>query len=1174
MAARLTGPLPSLRHYWRSNVAVVLTAAVAASVLTGALMVGDSVRGSLRQLTLERLGGIDHALLGAGFFREPLRDELAGDGEFAARYGPVSAAILMQGSVVEPESGRRAARVNVQGIDDEFAAFFPGSEEALDLSRREGQLFASLAVNRSLAEALAVEPGDSVVLYLERPSEAPRASLMGEKDPEDQLESVRLSVVSVLDDTGPGSFGLAPHQSQPLVGYARLRDLQRELDRRGLANALLVGERAGADAEGAALDLERRIRSHARAEDFSLAFVEAEDHLRVATSQIVFGEELAAAVEALAADAGVEALGISTYLANRAAAEDGSAAPYSTIAALDTGRAGELGVLRLADGRPAPALGPGEVLVNTFLADDLGVAAGDPLAIDYFVVGDREQLVERTVRTAVAGVVEMAGWAADRDLTPDFPGVADADNMSDWDPTFPVDLGRIRDRDEAYWDEHRGTPKLFVDLDYGAELWSSRFGLLTSLRLLPAEGSDPARLRAVLEAEAPASIALHAAGLAVEPVKAAGLRGATGATDFGGLFIGFSLFLIVSAALLVGLFFRLGTESRANEMGLLLALGHGVKRVRRRFLLEGALLGGAGVLLGLGGAVLYAGAMMAALRTLWRSAVGSSHLYLHVEPLTLVLGGAGSLLVVLFAVRGAVGRLAAVSPIRLLRGETAEQPATAAGAQPRASRTGRTDTGDGAVQAPPPGQIGRRSGAVRAPRPRARWTGLVAGGLAVALLGGSAAAPASAAAYLFFGGGACLLVAGLAAFTLWLRRRPAAPLRGWSLRAGSSMAAANASLNPGRSLLCAALVASASFVIVAVGAYGLRFGEETRNLDSGAGGFDLVAESDVSILADMASVDGRYDLGFGREASDLVGESEIVAFRTVPGDDISCLNLFQPERPRLLGAPPEFVERGGFRFQSLVDGAGDNPWALLEEDLGPGVVPAIGDFNSVMWILHSGLGQGIEMETERGETIELRLVGLLRKSVFQSELVISETNLAEHFPSRTGASYFLFRTPPDGQDRTIQELERTLSGFGFDAVPTAQRLQAFQAVENTYLGTFQTLGGLGLLLGTLGLSVVLLRNLLERRGELATMQAIGFWRRALAWLVVAENSLLLVAGVAVGAASALVAVSPHLLGGHALVPWGSLALTLLLVLAAGTLASLAAVRRVTREDLLPALRGG
>ena len=1147
-AARPGGPLPSLRHYWRSNVAVVLTAAVAASVLTGALMVGDSVRGSLRDLTLDRLGGIDHALLGAGFFREGLRDELAEDSEFGSRYGLVSAAILMQGSMVDPESGRRAARINVQGIDDAFAAFFPGTEEALDLSRRDGQLFASIAVNRSLASSLAVEEGDSVLLYLERPSEAPRASLMGEKDPADQLESVRLSVVSVLEDVGAGRFQLAPHQSQPLVAYLRLRDLQRELDRRNLANTLLVGERARtgsgpvadpeADPEASAADVERRIRSQAEVADFGLTLEATDDHLLVTTSQIILGAELAREVQAAASEVGAETIEVSTYLANRAAADSGAAAPYSTITALDVARAGELGVLRLTDGRPAPGLGRGEVLVNSFLAEDLAVGAGDRLAIDYFQLGDREQLIEQTVETTVAGVVEMRDWGVDRTLTPDFPGVADADNMSDWDPTFPVDLSRIRDQDEAYWDEFRATPKLFVGLDYGAGLWSSRFGHLTSLRLLPPTGMTPAELRETLEEGLPDRVALHAAGLAVEPVKARGLRGAAGATDFGGLFVGFSLFLIVSAALLVGLFFRLGTEGRANEMGLLLALGYGVVRVRRRFLVEGALLGGGGVVLGLAGAVLYAGAMMAALRTLWRSAVGSSHLYLHVEPLTLVLGGAASVLVVLFAIRGAVGRLAAVSPIRLLRGETSD---------------------------PPP--------AARAKGRRARWTASVGGGIAAVLLGASAAAPASIAAYLFFGGGACLLIAGLAGFTIWLRKRPAAPLESWSLRAGSRMAAANASLNPGRSLLCAALVASASFVIVAVGAYGLRFGEETRALDSGAGGFDLVAEADVSILADLTTVDGRYDLGFGEEASTLIGQSQVVAFRTVPGDDISCLNLFQPERPRLLGAPPELIERGGFRFQALAENAGDEPWRLLEEDLGPGVIPAIGDFNSVMWILHSGLGQGIEIETERGDTLELRLVGLLRKSVFQSELVISEANLAKHFPSRTGASYFLLRTPPGEQDRTMQELERTLGGFGFDAVPTAQRLQAFQAVENTYLGTFQTLGGLGLLLGTLGLAVVLLRNLLERRGELATMQAIGFWRRALAWLVVAENGLVLTAGVAVGAASALVAVSPHLLGGHALVPWLSLALTLLLVMAAGTLASLAAVRRVTREELLPALRG-
>ena len=343
-------------------------------------------------------------------------------------------------------------------------------------------MFASIAVNRSLASSLAVEEGDSVLLYLERPSEAPRASLMGEKDPADQLESVRLSVVSVLEDVGAGRFQLAPHQSQPLVAYLRLRDLQRELGRRNLANTLLVGERARtgsgpvADPEASAADVERRIRSQAEVADFGLTLeARTDDHLLVTTSQIILGAELAREVQAAASEVGAETIEVSTYLANRAAADSGAAAPYSTITALDVARAGELGAMRLTDGRPAPGLGHGEVLVNSFLAEDLAVGAGDPLEIDYFQLGDREQLIERTVETTVAGVVEMTGWGVDRTLTPDFPGVADADNMSDWDPTFPVDLSRIRDRDEAYWDEFRATPKLFVGLDYGAGLWSSRF---------------------------------------------------------------------------------------------------------------------------------------------------------------------------------------------------------------------------------------------------------------------------------------------------------------------------------------------------------------------------------------------------------------------------------------------------------------------------------------------------------------------------------------------------------------------------------------------------------------------------------------------------------------------------------------------------------------------------
>ena len=67
-----------LRHHWRVNLAVVGAVAVAVAVLCGALAVGDSVRASLRGLTLERLGRVDQALVADHYFREQVAAALPG----------------------------------------------------------------------------------------------------------------------------------------------------------------------------------------------------------------------------------------------------------------------------------------------------------------------------------------------------------------------------------------------------------------------------------------------------------------------------------------------------------------------------------------------------------------------------------------------------------------------------------------------------------------------------------------------------------------------------------------------------------------------------------------------------------------------------------------------------------------------------------------------------------------------------------------------------------------------------------------------------------------------------------------------------------------------------------------------------------------------------------------
>jgi len=128
-------------------------------------------------------------------------------------------------------------------------------------------------------------------------------------------------------------------------------------------------------------------------------------------------------------------------------------------------------------------------------------------------------------------------------------------------------------------------------------------------------------------------------------------------------------------------------------------------------------------------------------------------------------------------------------------------------------------------------------------------------------------------------------------------------------------------------------------------------------------------------------------------------------------------------------------------------------------------------------------------------------------------------------------------------------------------------------VQNTYLSTFQSLGSLGLLLGTFGLAAVQLRNVLERRGELAVLRAAGFRRRRLAHMVMLETAVLLLGGLSAGVAAALVAVLPRWLADEASLPLTGLTTMLCLVLIAGLVSGLAAVRAALRAPLLPALRG-
>jgi putative ABC transport system permease protein len=424
----------------------------------------------------------------------------------------------------------------------------------------------------------------------------------------------------------------------------------------------------------------------------------------------------------------------------------------------------------------------------------------------------------------------------------------------------------------------------------------------------------------------------------------------------------------------------------------------------------------------------------------------------------------------------------------------------------------------------------------------------------------------------FFGAGSLLLIAFLCHLWIRLTRPGKKLLAGTGVHAISKLGFRNATFRPGRSLLSVALIAFASFIIVAVDAFRRDDASQALDWNSGNGGYPLVAESLLPLLWDPNTTEGREELYLDDPELEQV---RFTSFRVRPGDDTSCLNLYRPTDPRIMSPPADFLEAGRFAFQSSIaetEEEKDNPWLLLEREEGDGAIPVIGDANSMTYVLHLRLGEDFLLPRSGAEPLRLRLVATLADSIFQSELLMSEENFLRLFPEQGGFRFFLLEAAPGQSQPITQLLEQRLSDSGFDVTTTAERLAGFHRVENTYLSTFQTLGGLGLVLGTLGLAAVMLRNVFERRRELALLRAVGYDSGHFSVMVLAENILLLFWGLLIGSLCAVIAITPAIRSHGGSFSLFSLGLLLLAVLASGLAASVLAVIASTRAPLLPALR--
>jgi ABC-type antimicrobial peptide transport system permease subunit len=608
------------------------------------------------------------------------------------------------------------------------------------------------------------------------------------------------------------------------------------------------------------------------------------------------------------------------------------------------------------------------------------------------------------------------------------------------------------------------------------------------------------------------------------------------------LFLGFSFLLIAAALVLVALLFGFAVERRAEEIGLLLALGFRPKQVRRLLLVEAAGLVALGCAGGLAGGALYARVMIHGLATLWRDAVGTTALEYHASWESLAGGAVASALVALATIAFALRHQARRTARELLAGVRESLPP---GSAPRSLQSRR--------------------------RPWS-WIALGAALAAIALTGQAVVRDVTSSPGVFFGAGALGLLAGIAASAAYLdglARRESA--RSLTVR---SLGIRNACRRRSRSLAVIGMLAAGSFLIAAIGVFQLEPPGDARR-DSGTGGFALIGEATFPIVQDLNTAPGLQF--FALDPEPLEGAS-FVSLRVRDGDDASCLNLNRAQQPRLLGVDPgALATRGAFTFAKVAPGNQlASGWNLLKSgatsDSAPLVVPAIGDLNSILWAMGKKVGDTLRYADGRGREFQVRIVGAVANSVLQGNLLIDEAAFVRLFPSEAGYRMFLVDAPPDRSASVSAELTRGLQSAGVEFSSTGERLSAFNAVQNTYLGTFQLLGGLGLILGSVGLGVMVLRNVLERRAELALLLAVGYRPRQVRRLVLTEHGGLLFAGLGFGIAAASLAVLPSVLSPAAEIPFGVLGLTLGGTLMSGGAWTWIATVSALRGRLLNALR--
>ncbi|MHB9139824.1 MAG: hypothetical protein ACYC4Q_10525, partial [Victivallaceae bacterium] len=500
--------LRNLRYYLPHNLMVIAGVMLATAVIGGALITGDSVKASLFKLLSNRLGKVEYAVIqNENYFRSGLA------GTLASKTKVDCTAVLQVEAFLSSERG--AVKANLYGVSRDFFKLSPSGQEMTLLPD-------TVWPNRTAMQAAGIKTGESVLLRIMKPDRMPADIPMSSLD--GATTALRVNCGEAVPASYFGDFSLVNSQVLPVNIFVDREWLAEKLGIAGKANWLLAAKGSSIKTLAAALkkgitgnDLGWRVNT----------LPDGEVALRC--DRVFIPSQVVNAIDKTAIQ---HRLILTGFVNTIQSGKDST--PYSFVCGMQD------------KNFPEGAENCPNLWASGWLANDLSLRVGDKVKLTYYTVSPLRTLIEKSTEFKVAGIYNLKDNQSNRELMPDYPGMAASDSCREWDTGLPLDLRRIRLKDESFWELYRGTPKAFIAYKTAARIWGNRFGEATACRFSGKSNENEISEKLL------AQLSAQDLNLQWSPVLQDGVHGSSNAVDFGQLFLGLSFFVVAAALLLTG----------------------------------------------------------------------------------------------------------------------------------------------------------------------------------------------------------------------------------------------------------------------------------------------------------------------------------------------------------------------------------------------------------------------------------------------------------------------------------------------------------------------------------------------------------------------------------------------------------------------------------------------